>query len=123
MLLESNFYAISQLEVKDLDVHAALTINASHKIFEGHFPQQPVVPGVCMMQMVKEIMEKVTEKKTNLLKANEMKFLAIINPVENNDISATLKYTIDADGNMTVTASLFKGELVHFKFKGQFAFQ
>ena len=122
MLLD-NFFTIRNLEVTGFDVKAELLINTGHKIFEGHFPGQPVVPGVCMMQMVKEIMEQVTNKKTDLLKAHEMKFLAIIDPQQNNIISATLKYSLEENGNMNVVASFFKDELTHFKFKGLFVFQ
>lgn len=119
-MLQGNFFNISSLESTGQDIKAELLINASHKIFEGHFPGQPVVPGVCMMQMVKEIIETATQKKTDLLKAHEMKFLAIIDPGQNNIISAALKYTMEENGHITVTASFFKEELVHFKFKGLF---
>ena len=122
-MLAGNFFNINHLEVTGFDVKAELFINAGHKIFEGHFPGQPVVPGVCMMQMVKEIIEEVTQRKTNLVKAHEMKFLAIIDPAQNNIISATLKYTMEENGNITSVAIFFKDELVHFKFKGQFVFQ
>ena len=122
-MLAGNFFNIDHLEVNGFDVKAELVINTRHKIFEGHFPGQPVVPGVCMMQMVKEIMEEVTKKKMDLVKAHEMKFLAIIDPAQNNIISATLKYTMEENGNITSVAIFFKDELVHFKFKGQFVFQ
>ena len=122
MLLD-NFFTISNLEITGFDVKAELLIIAGHKIFEGHFPGQPVVPGVCMMQMVKEIMEQVVQKKTNLVKAFEMKFLAIIDPRQNNIISTTLKYTMEENGNINVVAVFFKDELTYFKFKGQFVFQ
>ena len=122
-MLLGNFFTISNIEITGFDVKATLLINAAHKIFDGHFPGQPVVPGVCMMQMVKEILEQVTEKKTDLIKSSEMKFLAIINPSQNNNISTTLKYTIDDNQNMVVIAVLFKDELIHFKFKGIFSFQ
>lgn len=121
MLLETDFFTISNLTTSGADVNAELIINADHKIFDGHFPGQPVVPGVCMMQIVKEMLEQVTERKTNLVKAHEMKFLAILDPTRNNIISATLKYTV-AENAVAVTATFFKEELVHFKFKGQFAF-
>ena len=122
-MLQGDFFNINTLEITGLDVKADLVINAGHKIFEGHFPGQPVVPGVCMMQMVKEIIEEVTQKKTNLVKAHEMKFLAIIDPQQNNIINATLKYSLEENGNMNVVAVFFKDELTHFKFKGLFAFQ
>ena len=122
-MLQGNFFNISNLEIIGFDIKADLLINTSHKIFEGHFPGQPVVPGVCMMQMVKEIMEQVMGKKTDLIKAYEMKFLAIIDPRQNNIISATLKYVIEENGNINVVATFFKEERTHFKFKGLFTFQ
>jgi 3-hydroxyacyl-[acyl-carrier-protein] dehydratase len=122
-MLLNNFFTINTLETAEFDIKTELEINANHPIFEGHFPEQPVVPGVCMMQMVKEIMEEVLQKKMNLVKAMEMKFLAVINPVQNNIIQGSLQYSIDDNNNILVSASLFKDELTHFKFKGVFAFQ
>jgi 3-hydroxyacyl-[acyl-carrier-protein] dehydratase len=119
-MLQGDFFVINNLEVQDFTIKADLEINARHKIFQGHFPQQPVVPGVCMMQMVKEIIEQVIEKKTNLSKAAEMKFLAVIDPLQNNHIQTTLKYAIEEDDCIAVSATLFKNELIHFKFKGLF---
>jgi len=122
-MLVNDFFTISKLEKEGFEIKAALVINANHKIFDGHFPGHPVVPGVCMMQMVKEIIEKVIGEKTNLVRAGEMKFLAIIDPKENNMIRATLKYNIEENGNMAVSATFFKESLIHFKFKGLFASQ
>ena len=122
-MLVNDFFTISKLEKEGFEIKAELIINADHEIFEGHFPGHPVVPGVCMMQMVKEIIEKVIGEKTNLVRAGEMKFLAIIDPKENNMIWATLKYNIEENGNMAVSATLFKESLIHFKFKGLFASQ
>ena len=119
-MLLNNFFTITDTVSSATEIWAELIINAEHKIFEGHFPNQPVVPGVCMMQMVKEILEQVTGKQTNLFKAAEMKFLAVINPLENNLVHASIKYAADETGAINITASLFKDELVHFKFKGVF---
>ena len=121
MILLNDFFSIEKIETAGTEAKTELLINAGHKIFEGHFPGQPVVPGVCMMQMVKEIIEQVIEKKTNLVKAQEMKFLAILDPSKNNSISANIKYTTGENGNLNIVASLFKDELMHFKFKGTFA--
>ena len=122
-MLLNDFFTISDKVTSETEIWAELFINANHKIFEGHFANQPVVPGVCMMQMIKEILEQVIGKQTNLVKAADMKFLAVINPQENNLIHASIKYAADESGAINIVASLFKDELVHFKFKGQFAFQ
>ncbi len=117
-----DFFTINNLQSSAPDVSAEIVINAQHKIFDGHFPGQPVVPGVCMMQMVKEIMEHVTGRKTILSKAHEMKFLVVIDPSQNNIIQATLKYTQEDDGKMNITATLLHEQTTHFKFKGQLDF-
>ena len=120
MILLNDFFTINDTVSSETEIWAELFINADHKIFEGHFPNQPVVPGVCMMQMIKEILEQVIGKETNLVQAADMKFLAVINPIENNLIHASIKYASNESGAINVVASLFKDELVHFKFKGQF---
>ena len=118
-MLLNDFFKINETESSASEIWAELVIDANHKIFEGHFPNQPVVPGVCMMQMIKEIIEQVLGKATNLVQAAEMKFMAVINPQENNLIQATIKYTADESGVINIQASLYKDELVHFKFKGK----
>ena len=122
-MLQGDFYTVSNIVIEGNALKALLDLNVSHSIFVGHFPGHPVLPGVCMMQMVKEIIEKVIGEKTNLVRAGEMKFLAIIDPKENNMIWATLKYNIEENGNMAVSATFFKESLIHFKFKGLFASQ
>jgi 3-hydroxyacyl-[acyl-carrier-protein] dehydratase len=123
MILLNDFFTIQDKVSSETEIWAEVRINANHKIFEGHFPNQPVVPGVCMMQMIKEILEQVIGKETNLVQAADMKFLAVINPLENNLIHASIKYSTGESGDVNVVASLFKDELVHFKFKGQFVYQ
>lgn len=117
MILLNNFFTISEQAVSETDIKAELLIDTEHQIFTGHFPNQPVVPGVCMMQMIKEITELALEKQTNLIEAIELKFLAVINPQENNMVSAVIKYNTDEDGKIKINASIFKDELMHFKCK------
>lgn len=122
-MLLNDFFTINGLQVSGTDVTATIIIDPAHKIFEGHFPGQPVVPGVCQMQILKEIMEMVTEKKLDVVKAYDMKFLAVIDPSKNDQVSVSIKYAEDPSGGLQVTGNLFKDELQHFKFKGLLNFQ
>jgi len=118
-MLQGDFFTINKMETASFTVQAELVFNASHKIFEGHFPGQPVVPGVCMMQMVKEILEQAIGEKTKLIQAGEMKFLAVINPQETNMIQAFLKYALEENGIINLSAALQKEDLIYFKIKGK----
>ncbi len=119
-MLKENFFIIEDLDINNYEVSSIFIINAGHAIFKGHFPDQPVVPGVCMLQMTKELLEQVIKKKTDLISASDIKFLAVIDPFKNNAINVSLQYSIDPADIIVVIAKLFKENEVHFKFKGKF---
>ncbi|MEP7143592.1 MAG: 3-hydroxyacyl-ACP dehydratase [Ferruginibacter sp.] len=121
-MLSGDFFYITTLDQDNGKINASLEIDATHKIFGGHFPGQPVVPGVCMMQMVKEILESALSKETRLVRADHLKFLTVIDPAENNMIHAEVKYSIDAEASIKVVASLLNGSVTYFKMSGVFIF-
>ena len=52
-MLKNDFFTFTALQLEGDMVTTNIELNAAHSIFKGHFPGQPIVPGVCMMQMVK----------------------------------------------------------------------
>ena len=70
-MLKDDFFYIQSVSDEQGVISASLEINAAHKIFQGHFPGQPVVPGVCMVEMVKEVTETVTGKEMFLQKIED----------------------------------------------------
>ena len=120
-MLQGDFFHITTLETVENTVKVLLQINPAHAIFEGHFPGQPVVPGVCLMQMVKEIAEKVLGKEIRLVKADQIKFLAPLIPAENQPLQMELKFSARENSETGVDAQLVNETTVFFKFKGLFA--
>ena len=121
-MLQNDFFSFPAPQVEGNTVKATLKLNAAHKIFAGHFPQHPIVPGVCMMQMVKEVVESVIGKETNLSIAHNIKFLTIIDPRENGTIQLDYKFTIPEEGKIMIDAQLLNNPTVFFKFKGTFVY-
>ena len=79
-MLKNNLYKIEDIQITDLTINAEVKLNIEHSIFEGHFPDVPVLPGVAMMQMVKELVEEGEEQALQISKAGNLKFLQMINP-------------------------------------------
>ena len=123
MLLNS-FFDIKDKSVTNesekTTLRALVSINKTHKIFEGHFPNQPVVPGVCMIQMIKEILENHLSEKLLLNSASNIKFLSVINPEIHNKLNVEITYTT-TDNSFSVDASLFWEQITFFKIKGSFS--
>lgn len=91
-----------------------------HPVYEGHFPGQPVVPGACMLQMVKEVTGIILDKKVRLTKADQLKFLQVINPKEHSSLQMDLSFNISEDGIASVLANLSNSSSLCFKFSGSF---
>ncbi|MDN3583545.1 hypothetical protein [Mucilaginibacter flavus] len=119
-MLKDTFFQYTAPQINGDIATTTITLNANHQIFEGHFPGQPVVPGVCMMQMVKEVLESIVGGKTKLLKAVDMKFLAILNPVVNGTANMQITYTVNEFDTINVTALIQHETSTFLKFKGVF---
>ena len=117
MLLD-NFYSIRSYEPAAASLKAVLEFDPAHSIFKGHFPGVPVVPGVCMMQIVKEFFQKHSDTNVRFTKVSLMKFLSLINPTKNATVRIDLAYSVIDAGNFQLTASLLNEDVVYFKFKG-----
>ena len=94
-------YTLDNLTVVDTKATANITINKDHIVFKGHFPDNPVMPGVCMMQIIKEITEKILDKTLFMQSASNIKFMAIINPFVTPELELQLDI-IETEGGFKV---------------------
>jgi len=90
MLIEG-LYTVQSLEQNEQEVNAKVKLHKEHDVFKGHFPGNPIMPGVCMIQMIKELTEEAIGKELFLSVASNVKFMAKINPEENEVIDLSLK--------------------------------
>ncbi len=61
---------------------------ASHPSLPGHFPDQPVVPGVVLLDHVMTHLQKVTGRRITQLQ--HVKFTALARPDEQNHVRCEL---------------------------------
>ena len=120
-MLKNSLYKIISSDHKENSIKAVLEIDAANELFLGHFPGQPILPGACMLQMVKEVLEAVFEKKVRLKKANQLKFLKMVDPTSNNLLKLDLIYNLEG-GLIHLTASMASAGDVCLKMKGDFVF-
>ena len=119
-MLLNNFFYIDYLSHLENNIQADIRIQQDHEIFKGHFPQQPIVPGVCVMEMMKEVLQEALTKKLMLTNSAFTKFLAILSPKETTIAQLVIDYTLLDDQKISVNATLKHASTIYFKFKGQF---
>lgn len=118
-MLLNDFYKITNIHTAEKH-SISIELNPKHKIYEGHFPGNPIAPGVCLMQMVKETVEHITTKQLTLVTGNNLKFTAILNPEVNPNVNMTLSLKDRENDLIQADALIFKDETSFFSFKGTF---
>lgn len=118
-MLKDTFFSFTTPETDGSLLKTTITLNPVHDIFKGHFPGNPVVPGVCMMQMIKEVLEDHLDKKLQLVKADNIKFLSFIDPNQHGQVGLEVKVNI-VEEQVKADAQLLNDGIVFLKFKGVF---
>lgn len=89
-------------------VNYTIELNPSCVIYQAHFPKEPITPGVCIVQIGKELIEELlTEKmsvscKLEIVKVKNVKFLSVISPRDTLHIMYQMKKVELSDDNKMV---------------------
>lgn len=96
MVLE-DFYSVIKSERKEGIFITDIRINKDHQIFEGHFPNRPVTPGVILMHLFKEEAERQQNCRLEFHSATNVKFMTVVNP--NLDEILRMESKIEKEGD------------------------
>ncbi len=121
-MLKDDFFKILEINTDKTSVRSKIELNKNHVIFEGHFPEFPIVPGVCQIQIINELTSEVLQKKLTLRQAKNIKFTQIIDPEKNEILDIDLQLE-SKEKEVLVRASIFSEDIVFLKFKGLFTSQ
>lgn len=115
-MLLPDFYTIQSIDKKDDQNYlAVIFINEKHEVFKGHFPGNPIMPGVCMMQIIKELTEQITNMTLTMQSLSNVKFMALINPFETPELKLELNISTMDDAVVKVKNTTYFGETVALK--------
>ena len=120
MLFKDNFYTITSKSEHEENHIYSLQLNAEHAIFEGHFPGNPVTPGVVQMEIIKELLQESTGKPHQLQTMGNCKFLAILNPETNAEVDVTLKLSEGENGEQKLSAVIQNASTVFLKMNAAY---
>lgn len=111
-----DFYKILSLEnTSDSKYNAIILVNDKHDVFKGHFPDNPIMPGVCMIQIIKELSETITKSNLMMQTLSNVKFMALINPEVTPELRLELDITTTEDGLVKVKNTTYFNETVALK--------
>lgn len=64
------------------DPQTVLRLNAAHPIYQLHFPGSPVTPGVCLVKLLGELLQRKLDRRLELKRIVNLKFVQPLSPLE-----------------------------------------
>ena len=101
---------ITALDLKTQTIHAEAVVPTASTIFEGHFPDHPLMPGVLLIECMAQtsgwllIGHTKFERMPFLAAVKEAKLRTFVTPGQTLSVSATL--THEGSGYMITAASI-----------------
>ena len=112
-MLLTDFYKIDHTKQGDSGTLFHIKLNPNHLIYKGHFPNQPVLPGVCALQIIKECAQHLINKKLQYARVALCKFLRVVNPAQCSEITLNISLNEKNDGEFQLIANGVCGDF-HF---------
>ncbi|KAF2336408.1 hotdog family protein [Flavobacterium daemonense] len=115
MVLKDFYKILSEEKTGDSKYTITILVNEKHEVFKGHFPGNPIMPGVCMIQIIKELTEKITQETLMIQTLANVKFMALINPEVNPELRLELDITVTENDLVKVKNTTYFNETVALK--------
>ncbi|MEN7972733.1 MAG: hypothetical protein ABFR47_02740 [Verrucomicrobiota bacterium] len=80
--------------------------------FKGHFPEQPVLPGVCQIALAMAMAERMRGRRQSLAEVVNAKFVSMVEPEQRLQVECNL-----ADGMLRVKLLSDDTRVAEFKLR------
>ncbi|MCF0163691.1 MAG: hypothetical protein HUJ92_00300, partial [Bacteroidales bacterium] len=104
--LKGELYFRENSEIEFPDARFDLTLNPESRIYKGHFPDNPITPGVCLLQTAVELCEDVLGCSCRLIGCRNIKYVGLIQPSETPRISYNMKFEETEDKRYKVKITI-----------------
>lgn len=101
-------------------LNVQVELRENHSVFDGHFPGLPILPGVYLIQMIKDSLNSFLRDNYRVHSADTVKFLLPVEPGKNNMLRMEMTLKESVDKLMVTANSFFEDNTIHFKYKGEF---
>lgn len=117
MLLENKFYKVENRTVGDGSAQFRVRLLPNCDVYRGHFPGNPVSPGVCNIEMLKECFDMVAEGNPRIKTIDRCRLTAVASPAISPELDIDMSWTKD-DAGWHLIATLKDDKQQYMDFKG-----
>jgi 3-hydroxymyristoyl/3-hydroxydecanoyl-(acyl carrier protein) dehydratase len=85
----SVWYSLTEIVMQKDEMAARVTTDSNSPWFSGHFPDDPILPGIAQLKMVADLIAISRKDASYMTGLSRIKFRKIVRPGEPLDIHAT----------------------------------
>lgn len=115
MKLQDSLFSVLQHTATEGAHDYTISLNSEHVIYKAHFPEQPITPGVCIIQIAQELLEDATQKSLSITMVKNVKFLQIISPVDTDEVVYSLQNIVEEEESVKVQVKVAHNETIFAK--------
>jgi len=119
MSTDRTFYTKQSVTRTETGIKAELTFHAEHELYKGHFPGNPITPGVCLVQSINDLVEDHFDG-ARIKEVRKCKFTAIHNPNVVPNVLAIINVK-QVDGQLKASCVIEHEAQVYVKYQGTFS--
>lgn len=117
-MLIKGYYTIANTRQENENVIFDVILNPDCKVYEGHFPGEPISPGVCNLQMIRECAEIVSGCPLVITNVVLCRFINLVTPLETPRVSVKIKLD-KGESDYTLVSSVYNEEKEFISFKAK----
>ena len=87
MILKNSLYTIADKKMEGSGIFYQILLDKNHFIYKAHFPNEPITPGVCIIQIAKELLEDYLHEKYEISYIKNIKFLSVLSPLSTPSVA------------------------------------
>ena len=114
MFLKDKFYKVTKEERNDTGATYTVAILPDCNVYEGHFPGNPVCPGVCNMELILECAMMLTGRQLHYSTIKQCRLTAIASP----EVSPEVTVNVSVDEGNTILAEIKDTKQTYMTLKG-----
>ncbi|PTL33128.1 beta-hydroxyacyl-ACP dehydratase [Prevotella sp. oral taxon 376] len=112
MRLLDEMYQIKREE----DRLVSIAFCPEHVIYKAHFPGKPITPGVCIIKILGELLERRTRQSLSLREVKNLKFVNPISPIDDPKVDVIFQDIAQDGPEVRARGTILNSGKIYTKF-------
>lgn len=122
-MLQNKFFDIIRITNTEDYIQYDVSLLPDYEVYKGHFPEQPISPGVCNIQMIKECVEHHLQRPLLLGEIRQCRLTELITPQKYPELQVRLYLEPQTDDGIAFRSTIGLNDSIFLELKARAQWQ